>query len=102
MCDFDPAGRRLLVGERRASDRVENPVRGYVVGRDASLASPIVRIGDKELIGVRGSKLAPERAGALRRKRRTWRGRQMAVVSDGEAVDFRGQRSGADTRSDAS
>src|SRR5207253_9680972 len=80
--DFDPARRGLFVREWRAIDRVQYAVARHVVGRNAALVSPVVRVGDKELAGVGGAKLAAEWAGALRGKRRTGCGPQMGVIVD--------------------
>ena len=102
MRDFDPARRGLFVREWRAIDRVQYAVARHVVGRNAALVSPVVRVGDKELAGVGGAKLAAEWAGALRGKRRTGCGPQMGVIVDAEAVNLRGQGCRTDTCSDAS
>src|SRR5205823_418473 len=77
--DFDPAWRGLLVREWRAINGVECAITRHVVGRDGSVARAIVRIGNKELAGVGGAKLTPERAGALRGKGRTGCGTEVAV-----------------------
>jgi hypothetical protein len=66
MGDLHPARSRLQVGERGSSDRRQRPIGGVAERRDrAGAGAGVVRVGHKQLTGVRGTELAPERAQAL-------------------------------------
>ena len=85
--DLDPARGRLLVGERRSTDRGQAGVVADVVGGDAPRQGAVVGVRNEQLVRVGRPEGAPERSDPLGRERRAGGGGESAVTADPEAVD---------------